>query len=354
MTVQDTKKYVFNDANNAVFMRTAGGVADSKINYDKAYTRQLDIMNHFCTLSEQCLGKDYKFLQDGASTRLYIRDVFGEKALRLFEDNRGEIFLDIEHGLVFFHYLKSQNSPLLNTALGLLYFIAAHQLSHEFDSISKVAPKNLIKPLFEFSPNLFRWKRCNFVLRKYMLSLSLDRGVQEQGYFYEMPNNNQIAYLLHKGFTLQDAKNHMANMQGGLFYTYIPKDIENMLLPSIFLGHVTPLGMDGYYTQSLIQDFNTIAKEYTLNDVYNVYTQFIKPILIDMMGILVGAVQKELNANAAIGGNDARIYHLSPSRLGLAVQNGIPIEVAIPSLVKHFQPVKPITHFNLLAGEHLY
>lgn len=354
MTTQNTQTYVFNDTNNSLFMRTANMMAENKITFDKSYTKQLNIMNHFCTLSEQCLGKDYKFLQDGASTRLYIRDVFGGKALRLFENNRGEIFLDIEHAIVFFHWLKAQNSPLLNTALGLVYFIAAHQLDEELSQIAKVAPKNLIKPLFEFSPNLFRWKRCNYVLRKYMLALSLNQEEAEKGYYYEMPNSYQIAYLLHKGYSLQDAKNHLANMQGGLFYTYMPKDVENMLLPSILSGELTPIGMDGYFTQSLIKDFDNVAKEYTVNNVYNVYTQYVKPILIDMMGILIGAVQKELNSNSAVGGNDVRFYHISPSRVGLAVQNNISIEMAIPSLARHFKPVKPMTHFDLLAGEHLY
>lgn len=354
MTVENAQTYVFNESSNAFFMRTANMIAEAKIHYDKAHVKQINIMRHFCTLSEQCLGKDYKFLQDGASTRLYIRDVFGAKALRIFENNRGEIFLDIEHALVFYYWLRAQNSPHLNIALGILYFIAAHQLDEEFEAISKVAPKNQIKPIFELSPNLFRWKRCNYVLRKYMLALSVNSEENEKGYYYEMPSINQIGYLLSKGFSLKDAKHRMENTQGGLFYSYIPRDIENMLLPSILSGDITSIAMDGYFTQSLIQDFEVLAKGMTVSNVYNVYTQNVKPILVDMMGILISAIQNELHGNPSVGAGDVKFYHIAPTRLGLAFKENIPVDMAVPSFASHLRPVKPLSHYDLLAGEHLF
>lgn len=349
---QTAQSYVFNSKNNALFMSTANRIAENRIHFDKTFVKQLNVMNHLCSLAQQALKEDYKFLHDGVSTRLYILDMFGEKGLRMFETNRGEIMLDIEHALVFYYKLKAEKSPLLPIALGLVYFIAAHQLDDEFTHISKVAPKNLIKPVFELSPNLFRWKRCNFVLRKYMLSLTLDNSFGEVGYFYEMPNVNQIAYLLHKGYSIQEAKKKLAEMEGGLFYSYIPKDVENMLLPAILSGDITTNAMDGYFVPSLVQDFENIAKEYTISSVYNVYTQNVKPILVDMMGILIEAVQQELKGTGGL--NELRFYHISPSRLGVAVNPEVKIEEILPTFSKHFKEVKPFSHHDILAGDHLY
>lgn len=350
--------YVFNEENAALFIQNASILANNKISYNREQVKKLQVMKRYCTLAQQCLGKDYGFLQDGASTRLYIKDVFGMQALRFFEDNRGEIILDIEHMLVLYYWLKSQNSPLLNTALGILYFITAHQLDDEFSQISKVAPNNQIKPLFELSPKLFRWKRCNFVLRKYMLPLTLDVDTNERGFYYEMPNVNQVSYLIHKGYSVKDARDYMNNMENGLFFTYLPKDVENMLLPSILSGEITPYAMDGYFKQSLISDFEEIAQEYTINNVYNVYTHFIKPIQVDLMGVIIRTIQEELKGNRALLGDSARIHHVSPARIGVAINDGVPskymLENIFPNMYKFMREVKPVTHFDLLMGEHLY
>lgn len=344
--------YVFNETNNTTFIRTANSIAKSGIFFDKPAVKSLNIMEHFFNLSRQCLGKDFQFLQDAPSTRLYISDVFDKKSLRFFEDINGEIILDIEHALLFFYWLKAQNHPQLQYALGIVYFIAGHQLDDEFAQISKVAPKNRIEPLFELSPTLFRWKRCNFVLRKYMLALTKPEGYTT--FSYEMPNVNQIAYLLFKGMDIGSARNQLENAQGGLFYTYLPRDVENMLLPSILGGEFAFPCMDGYYAQTLISDFKAISSDVAVSQVYNVYTQNVKPILVDIMGRMLLGITEEINSNQAVGTSDVEFYHISPSRLGIKVADGFSISNVLPNLHPHFTEVKPFMHFDLLSGEHLY
>lgn len=344
--------YVFTETNNSTFIRTANSIASNKIFFDKPAVKSLNIMEHFFKLSEQCLGKDFKFLQDAPSTRLYISDVFGKKALSFFEDIHGELILDIEHALLFFYWLKSQNHQQLQYALGIVYFIAGHQLDDEFSQISKVAPKNKISPLFELSPTLFRWKRCNFVLRKYMLALSKPEGYT--AYTYEMENVNQLAYLLSKGIDINEGRNQLENSQGGLFYTYLPRDVENMLMPSILGGEFAFPCMDGYYTQTLISDFKEISSDVAVSQVYNVYTQYVKPILVDIMGRMLIGITDELHNNQVVSISEVGFYHISPSRLGLKVADGINLASVLPNLHPYFTEVKPFSHFDLLLGEHLY
>lgn len=338
-------------ANIQSFMRHARILAENKIFFNKPYAKKLNPMEACFEVSRQMLGKDFMFLQDAISTRLYIRDVFGANSLRYFENSEGEIVLDIEHALLFYYKLKSMNSNLLNVALGVVYFIAGHQIDDEFTQISKVSPKNVITPSFRLDATLFSWKRCNYILRKYMLQMSAQEGYN--AYYFERPLLNQIAYLTYHGETFESASKQIEQMQGGIFYTFLPTHVESMLIPSILSGGFNETIMDGYYTQTYLRDKKTIEQTYTLDDVYNVYNQMLKPVLIEMMGMIVNNVIEEAERNAYMHPNEFRIYNISQHRLGVLVKQGINIQNVLPTLYSRFKQVETFDLTKLLEGEHL-
>lgn len=339
------------NANSQSFMRHARSISENKIFFNKPFIKKLDVMEACFDITRERLGKDYLFLQDAVSVRLYIRDVFGTEALELFEDTNGEMILDLEHAILFYYYMKSQNSPLMNTVEGLVYFMAGHQLDDEFRQISEVAPRGRITPTFELNPKQFRWRRCNHILRKYMLQLSVPEGYT--AYAFEQPALAQIAYLMHCGVPFLQAKEQMQQAQGGLFYSFLPPHIENMLMPSILSGGFDMTLMDGYYTQNLIRDNELISSEYTLDEVYNVYNQFVKPYMVDMMGLSVGGIMQEFEENEYLTPSELSVYHLSPQRLGIILKEGVKIEHALPKYSQYFQPVKPFDLITILDGEFL-
>lgn len=338
-------------ANELAFMRSARKIKESKVYLNRPFIKKYDAMERCFELSRQYLGKDFLFLQDGTGCRLYIRDVFGIKALSMFENANGEIKLDIEHALVFYYKLKAENSPLLPAALGVFYFIAGHQLDEELGALMKVASNNLIQPAFELNKKLFRWKKCNYVLRKYMLSLSAPEGYT--AYYYEKPMLGQIGYLLTKGYSLAEADAQMKSATGGIFFSYLPVHVENMLIPTILSGGFDASIMDGYYTQSLIQDTAKIAQQYTLSDVYNVYNEMVKPEMVDVMGAILNSMEADMGTNPYLQPQEAFVYHLSPQRIGILVKDGLNIQNVLPALSQYFQPVQAFGLDHLLHGEML-
>lgn len=331
------------------FMRQARLLTDSKIQFNKDFLKGYQVMEKCFDISKSHLGKDFTFLDDAVGVRLYLRDVFGHQSLRYFEDANGVIQLDIEHALLFYYKLKSINSPLLNAALGVVYFITGHQLDDEFSQISKVAPKGRITPAFELDSKLFRWRRCPHILRRYMLTLSQVDGYT--AYYFEKPSFGQIAYLMHTGMTFENADAMMKSTTGGLFYSFLPTAIENMLIPSILSGGFDVSQMDGLYAQSYQRDNEYISTGFTLDDVYNVYNQMVKPNMVEFMGMIISNVMGEAEKNPHLKQSDLLVYHISPQRLGILVKDGVQINNALPNLHKFFKPVTPFDLGGVLNGD---
>lgn len=360
-----TQTSEMNAANVQGFIRAANQLQSNKIFFNKDFVKSANIMETCFEISKSYLGKDFNFLQDAVGVRLYIRDVFGHKALGLFEDAEGEIILDIEHALLFYYKLVALNSPsnLINAALGVFYFIAGHQLDMEMLSGDDSDPKNKITPLakvttkghitpsFDLHAQFFKWKRCPFVLRKYMLQLSIPEGYK--AYYFEKPTFAQSAYLTHLGHSFPEAEAITTNSQGGLFYTWLPPYIENQLIPSIMSGGFDPSLMDGYYAQSYIKDNQTIAKSYTIDDMYNVYNMFVKPNMVQLMGMIINNVKEDVAKNPYLTSTDMSIYHLSPQRLGILVKDGVKLEEVLPTLNQFFTEVPDFDLSAVLKGDFL-
>lgn len=321
------------------FIRQASKLMDDKVHFAKADVKEFNVMKRAFEISESYLGKDFLFLQDATSLRLFLRDTFGSAALLYFEDANATFHLDIEHALLFYYALKANNSPLLPQALGVLYFIIGHQLDEEFTALSKLTTKGKISPIFELDSHLFRWRRCSFILRKYMLQFSQVPGYR--GYYFERSMLGQISYLVAKGQSFEDAKDSLVASNTGIFYPFLPLDVESLLIPFILSGHFDTSLMKGDLTSTLISDMQALSRQYNLSDVYNVHNQFAKPVMIEMMGKILTLILSEIEKNGHLLGSDVILYHLSPMRVGFLVKDWLSIENVLPTLHRFFKPVEP-------------
>lgn len=336
------------------FIRQASKLMDDKVFFNKQLVKRMKVMNTCFERSKEYLGKDFAYLlvePFDSSLRLYIRDMFGTKGLHFFEDASGEIQLDIEHALLLYYFLKSEESNQLDIALGILYYIVGHQLDDELGKLSKLTSKNHINPIFELDARLFRWKRCPYILRKFMLQFSAQEGYN--AFYFERSMIGQLAYLTAKGESFEKAKSRLTESGCGIFYSFLPVEVESMLIPAILGGEFDTSLMDGFFTQTLLSDNAAISKEYALSDVYNVYNQIVKPNMVEMMGKIVSLVIGEIEKNGYLMDQDVILYHLSPSRLGILVKERSSLENVLPTLGGFFNPV-PEFDLNLaLVGDFL-
>lgn len=334
-----------------VFMRTANQVAENKLYFDKTFLKHFDVREESFNFTRQYLDKDFLFLQGDSDFRLYVNDVFGRKALGYFEDAFGEIKVDLEHGLLFYYNLKAQQHPELEKALGLVYYLLGKQLHEEFSAISKLAPKNRISPIFELQAQFFRWKRCNYVLRKYMLPMGHIEGYKS--YYFEKAHLAQILYLVHHGMTFVEAEQKVKSMEGGLFLPNVPTRIENILMPTILSGGFSEQNLTGYYGTTLVRDNTELAQSYTIDEVYNVYNMAVKPRMIEHTGRVLDLITKEFEQNTDFSTSDFMINHISPQRIGVIVKDTLELKDVLPNLHQYFKPVEPLDLTNVLEGEFL-
>jgi hypothetical protein len=350
-------------ANVQAFMRHANKMKENKLFFNKPFALKSGFKEQLFTMAEMHLGKDINFLHgDAQSVLRYIRDVIGPKLrefygmnfMRILEDSttEAETHLDIEHMLLLLYKLKSVGADQeVHTAMGLLYYISYHQLDDEWGQIAKIAPKNKVTPMFELDARYFQWRRCNFVLRKYMLQMSAPEGYQ--AFYFEKPYLSHIAYLMTQDMTMEDAEKTVKSMTGGMFYSFLPLHIESQLLPGILRGEFDTSVMDGPMAQTYIRDTKRIEKEIPVDRTQNVYNLIVKPPMIDMMGMVINNLDSVVAQNRAIHPSDVQVYHISPFRVGVLVRNGLPITEALPSMGHFFKPVPELDLANIIQGEFL-
>jgi hypothetical protein len=338
------------------FIRQASEIQTNKVFFNKDFIKKFKVLESCIEITTSYLGKDIGFLQDVGKVAQYATDIFGSQNMGLLKDSMGnfgsgEYILDMEHGLLLYNKLLVENSDLADKALGFLYFLAGHQLDEEFAQISKVAPRSLITPVFELDSKHFRWRRCNFVLRKYMLALSKPEGYT--AYYYEKSSLGQIAYLIDKGKTFDEAETEIRSMTGGIFHTFMPMRLENYLLPSILNGMFYDNKMDGFMKQTLIRDSERVRAGDTIDDMHNVYNMIVKPNMVEVMGMVIKHINEELRKNDDLSPSDAYIHHVSPHRIGFLVKDTLKLEDVLPNWGMALKPVDALDLSGVPNGDFL-
>ena len=335
--------------NIQAFIRQARMLQDETISFNREEIRAFGIKEQCHGIARKYLGEDIRFLGDAQGIRFYLMERFGNKALRFFEDAFFNIVLDIEHAILFYHWINRYQKEFLPTAKGLLFYIAGVQLHDEFEQLIKVAPRGKITPAFALDSKLFDWKRCPQIINKYMLHLSVPEGYE--AYVYEREYLGHIAFLMSHGKSFEEAKEMMHQTTSGLFYSFLPKHVESQLLPSILTNGFETSYMDGIATQAYIKDRGTLENEHSLDEMYNVYNYNVKPRMVDIMGAIINNVSEEMAQISDLRSRDAFIYHLSPTRIGLLVHERKSINNVLPTLGKYFKPIGDLDLEQIIDGE---
>lgn len=329
------------------FKRRASLLQDIKLFINKDYIRSFEVKNKCWNMAKKTLGNDFNFLYDEIGKRKYLHDVFG-KDFELFISDSGDVEFDQEHTILLYNKLEKEGSRLTKTAIGLLYYIAGEQLDREFEEIVKTSIKGYIAPAFDLSPQTFRWKRCNHILRKYAMYFTKPEGYK--AYYFEKSNFAQIAYLCTKGKTLKEAEQIMKSATGGIFYSYLPKNIENMLAYAILGGQLG--GLNGMYASEFSKDSLKLSTQFDGAD-YSVFNMNVKPIMIEFMGMTMTGILEEMGRNKDISPTDAYIYHVSPYRFGILVKDSLDLNYVLPQWGKYFNPVVIPNLRDLVFGLYL-
>lgn len=298
---------------------------------------------------KEVLGNDTRFLENRLSIRKYVKDVFGGDISYLLNED-GDVMFDLEHMLLLYYkYEAAGETKLSIIALALVYYVAAEQITRELFEITRTSNRGIIKPNFDLNPQTFEWRRCNLIFRKYMLYYTLPQGYK--GYYFERPNIAQLAFLCATGKQLKVAEDELRNIEGGLLYPFLPKNTENLLLPEILSGEFTK--MQGRYAQFVEQENLRIASECGGSDYFHFYNLNVKPIMIELNGMIMDSLLKERNANPDLSIADAYIYHVSPFRFGLCIRDDMRLEQVVPSFASFMKPVVKPDIRSMILGLYL-
>lgn len=330
------------------FIRQVIKYREEKIIFDKKLAKESQIREYCHNKAREYLGNDMNFLD--ASIGRYISDLWtsrdNKRVFKFFDDNTGEKttdFTSIEGATLFYWYCKSNNLHA-DKALGLLYYVAGVALEREFNALIANTKQNRIKATIVPEKRLFGWVKCPQITRNYMMNLSVADGYTS--YYLERPFVGHLAYLMKAGYDVAQAE-AVINRGVGIFYSFLPLEVESYLLPKI-LGGVLPTSfMDGIFAQDLMHKQNQIEKKYrTVNSKTNYYNEEIKPAMIEITGMLIGHVNNDLAVNGL--GNVTQVQkdemvmnnHLSEARYGVLIKNDVPIEKAFPTTYKMFKPAQ--------------
>jgi len=347
------------------FKLAAGRLQDLRLFLHKDEMQSLDILSKTRSYAESILGDDIKILDVRRDSFGYLMNKMGKYFFYLI-DGTSSVALDHEHMLVVLN--KYRYSPVSNRKkaeippevtfrefLAFAYYYGGKQLAEEFEEIKKTAIKSYISPAFDLNPQTYKWKRCPHVLRQYMLYFTRPPGYNV--YQFEYPNLASICYLQHKGLTFSEAESYVSFAKAGLFYTFLPIDVENRLLYDIAGNRFKH--MDGDLAKNYVKDRVKFASKFTLSDS-SIFSVFVKPLMIEKTGQMMLIVQNSLDNNALSSNTDVYFYHVSPYRFGLAIKDTLDINEVLPRYadrqnneLKYLKPVGRPNISSLISGVHL-
>jgi|HigsolmetaAR203D_1030402.scaffolds.fasta_scaffold00298_5 hypothetical protein len=327
----------------AVFIAAASNIQQNGVPFKKTF-RSLNMEEVLLERAKELLGKDYLYIEDDAGLRLYIRDTFGERAFAYFRsDATNSLHMDAVHALLFYQCALKQYPDKLKEAEAIFYRIFAKSFPPALEAMARLSIRNRIKPIFELSSKFFRWKRCPEFLNAFMVDLTCGEGYTP--YVLERKHLASSTYLVFKGHTLPEADELISKKTDGLVIRDLNPELESRLLMNIMAGDFTSDIFDGYYAPQVIDDMARVEQIYPLvrNTMNTAFSLFVRPQMIEVMGGILKVFQDELRSNPAIGADDVIIHHVSPSRIGVMLKDGLTPEVAFGSLADRFVRAEPLS-----------
>lgn len=321
---------------------------------DKDYIKQLDVKRKCIETSEGILGSDKELVYDVDSAKAFLRTLVSENDFKIFANalTMGLTY-SIERLLLLYDKLNNRGDECTQQVLGVIYFLVGHILEDEFKTLIKASNGGRLYPAYTLSKNAFKWSRCTNILRKYMLRLSKPNGYD--AYYYERPNLCHLAFLTSDcvGMDVESAEDYISKMKQGIFLKNISSTVENKLSPDILMGGYDIL--DGLYASTILKETIALEDELGTNaDISSVYSQHVKPLMIEFMGRIISIVNDEVSRNTELESGVFKIYHISPNRVGILVKEGVDIKDVLPTSHTLFKKVPVgITQRSLVLGEYL-
>ena len=352
--------------NLIAFKNAARNLQEVGIPFDKSYIKNNTIIDELRSRADAFVNGIVDILDEEDGLKKYIS---GSKNLKIeYRKYLVDNFvynIDFEHMLVAYKKIMIESKDLneKNRANALLYYLAAKQFKEDLDEIGKTVIKNKIKPIFELNNQNFRWKRCNKILRKFMLSLSKPEGYN--CYYYEKNLLGHIALMVGLGkHDVASAEAILKKKKKGLLMTHLDLVLEEKLINLLTSGRISFSDnendrlYDGEYSNAYISaeinldsEFNSKGDKEMIK-VINVNNVIMSPIMIELTGMVMKAMLDEIYSHG-VNKSDCYIYYLSPYCFGLALKNHIDLEDVAPKYYSSLKLVSPLNERSLVYGEYL-
>ncbi len=324
------------EENSFVFMKYAAKLKERGIFFNRQKVLQEGLPEKLRDLAKSYLGKDIGFLNEDSDIRLYIKDTYGREGLDTFSDPFGTLSIDLERVMLFYHSQKEQKSKQRET-YGLTYYMGAVALEKEFALLRKLASKNMIRAEFSISSRFFGWKRCSSVFRRYMLTYGIEEGYDS--YVFERESLSQVAFLLSLGMSYEEALGELKGVRNGIFYPNVPLEVENRINHLLFSDELDTSLITGTHSSKVDEVNRGLLDVRQLSNSHNIYCTTVKPIMIDLLGMTLKRMEEDLSVSGF--GEQVRVNHLSPLRIGFQVPSGVALQEALPTLAPLLVQVTP-------------
>lgn len=259
-----------------------------------------------------------------SAVRSFIVDNYATDSIKaheyldIFFSDGGDFILGLEQVYVFGKKLEFElkKTAASTIAQGFVRLLKSYALEQEFNTLYKSkSTGGVVVPLYNVNEQLFTWKRASSIMRKYALYAVKPKDYD--CYCIECKDLIQRVFLYSLGKNNDEIDKIMKEQKTGLFYSFLTFEEEAAILPEILSGNMGGFDTDNEYVSAYRKLADKITTEYK-NEMYNVYTLTIKPIMIESMGVFVKEFDAIVEENDWTT-DDVFIYNLAPNRLGVAI-----------------------------------
>lgn len=296
------------------------------------------------TMSSEYLGIPVEKVKDKDYLWFFITENFSQSLSSYLDDEDANFCFTLEHGTLFYYrsLFEGYDERIVRGVTSAIY---AQGVSEDVSQIKASTTKGVFKTKFLLDINNLHLKGVKNFQRSYLRRLLLDDN--EVGYYLEKPFLATIAYLMSKGFSFEKAKNFINNTKSGLFYTWLPLEVEDRLLPYILSGKFDTDRMNGYFASTLKSDMDELDKNNLGKNSY--YNRFCKPIMLEMMGVIVNDIKSDMLLNG-ISHDIVKPYYASERCLAVKVFKLYDLKTVFPNMHKYFNRVEDLSASDLFKG----
>lgn len=254
-----------------------------------------------------------------------------ESPNRFLNTYDGETKIDFEHMLLLYNYLKSIKYKDIKEVEGVLYYYALEQFYRDISPF--LIKRDFVGLILKDSPTEFTSDKYEGYNRKYIPMFLVPKGYR--GYIFEPKNLAQqsfIAAINKENLKIdtmvskyKNAQDYMKTKNSGILYSFLDKDLENRLMPTLLTEDFPLNEADGEFKDALLREFqerrNIFGKSGSVNVMTDMYKRVVKPYMLEVLGSYVRVFCSQLNNLK--DKEMAYIYYVSPQRIAIAVREDV-------------------------------